>query len=402
MAAPDESERRSRSLVDALARPLQAFLAMEAASGILLFGSALVALVWANLHSQSYAGTFEHPFDLGAAEGLTPRTFINDVLMSIFFFVVGMEIKRELVVGELDSVGKATLPALAALGGIVVPAAIFLAFNWGGRGQHGWGIPMATDIAFCVGILTLLESRVPRSLVVFVTALAIFDDVGGILVIALFYGSGLHLAWLGGALLVSLVLFAMNRAFVRNGLVYAFLGAVLWYFIHHGGVHATISGVVLGLAIPARARGDAEAPIQRFIHGLHPFVAFLVMPVFALANSGVVIRGDGVQVVSPVSLGAALGLFAGKPLGIFVFTALAVKLGVSPMPAFATWGKLFGVAVVAGIGFTVALFIAALAFPEAPELLAQAKVGILVGSLASGGVGFALLRASGPKADRRP
>jgi Na+:H+ antiporter, NhaA family len=394
-AAPERARRPS--LLGAVVRPFQAFLALEASSGILLLGAAVVALVWANVLPSTYAGTFDHRLALASGEGFTLRAFINDGLMSIFFFVVGMEIKRELVAGELDSVGKASLPAVAALGGILVPAGIFLAFNAGGRGQHGWGIPMATDIAFCVGILTLLEARVPRSLVVFVTALAIFDDVGGILVIALFYGSGLHLGWLGAALAATLVLAAMNRAYVRSGLAYAFVGAALWYFIHHGGVHATIAGVVLGLAIPARASGDAEAPIGRFIHALHPSVAFLVMPVFALANSGVELRGDGLHITSPVSLGAALGLFAGKPLGIFTFTALALKLGLSPMPAAATWGKLFGVAVVAGIGFTVALFIAALAFPEAPELLDQAKVGILLGSFASGLVGFALLRLSGEK-----
>jgi NhaA family Na+:H+ antiporter len=398
MTEPTAPERATRSaLLDAVVRPFQVFLALEASSGILLLGSAFFALVWANVHPSSYTGTFDYRLALASGEGFTLRAFINDGLMTIFFFVVGMEIKRELVVGELDSVGKASLPAVAALGGVLVPAGIFFAFNAGGSGQHGWGIPMATDIAFCVGILTILEARVPRSLVVFVTALAIFDDVGGILVIALFYGRGLHLEWLAGALAASLVLVAMNRAGVRNGLAYAVVGAALWYLIHHGGVHATIAGVVLGLAIPARARGDGEAPIHGFIHALHPFVAFLVMPVFALANSGVELRGDGLNITAPVSLGAALGLFAGKPLGIFAFTAVALKLGVSPMPAGASWSKLFAVAVVAGIGFTVALFIASLAFPEAPALLDEAKIGILLGSFASGVVGFVLLRFSDPK-----
>jgi NhaA family Na+:H+ antiporter len=362
------------------------------------------------------------------------RALINDGLMTIFFFVVGMEIKRELATGELNTTSKALLPAVAAVGGMALPAALFAAINRHGTGRAGWGIPMATDIAFCIGVLTLLKRRVPRALIVFVTALAIFDDIGGILVIAIFYGESLHFAWLLGAGFVSLLLFAMNRAYVGNGFVYAVLGGVLWYALHSSGVHATISGVILGAAIPARPQRDArevlaelgayanalharddeelcgaelrmidekleeiEAPLHRFVHTLHPLMAFGIMPLFALANSGVSLRGFGIDsLLAPVTLGAALGLFVGKQLGIFSFTVLAVKLRLAPMPGNASLRKLFGVSVMAGIGFTVALFIAALAYRQTPLLLDQAKLGIVLGSLASGLGGYVLLRMPEP------
>jgi Na+:H+ antiporter, NhaA family len=433
-------ERARARLFGAVARPLQAFLRLEAASGILLLLCAVGALVWVNLSPRSYATGFDTVLVLGAGKAVATfslRALINDGLMTVFFFVVGMEIKRELVVGELNSVAKASLPAIAAVGGMALPAVIFLAFNWGGAGQHGWGIPMATDIAFCIGILTLLRDRVPRALVVFVIALAIFDDIGGILVIALFYGHGLSVPWLLGAAALTIALVAMNRAYVINGLAYAIVGAGLWYALLQGGIHATISGVVLGLMIPARPQRssrevlrelakhvsdldrkppdeeldgaeilaieekleDLQAPLQRFLHLLHPFMAFLIMPIFALANSGVALGGTVLSALaSPVALGTAIGLFAGKQLGIFGLTMLAVRLGVAPMPGNASRMKLFGVSVISGIGFTVALFIAALAYDRAVELQDQAKVGILLGSLSAGLVGFLVLRfeRSGP------
>jgi NhaA family Na+:H+ antiporter len=409
---------------------------MEAAGGILLLACAVAALVWANVDWPSYRGVFEYSLGLAAGDSVSRfsvRALINDGLMAIFFFVVGMEIKRELVTGELNTAGKASLPAVAAIGGMLVPSAIFLAFNWGGEGSAGWGIPMATDIAFCVGILTLLKGRVPHALVVFVTALAIFDDIGGILVIAFFYGHGLSVPWLIAAGVCVLVLFVLNRAYTVNGLAYGVVGAALWYALHHGGIHATIAGVILGLMIPARpqrpARGvlrelsehvselnqkprhetlegaeilaieekleDLQAPVHRFIHLLHPFVAFLIMPVFALANSGVFLRDAGfATVLAPVALGTAAGLFVGKQLGIFGLTLLAIRLGLAPMPGGASQAKLYGVSVIAGIGFTVALFIASLAYPNAPLLLDEAKVGILLGSLAAGICGFLILRLS--------
>jgi Na+:H+ antiporter, NhaA family len=422
-------------LFGVVVRPLQAFMQMEAGSGILLLLAAAAALVWANLHGASYLGLVHYPLTAGAGSGVehfTVGELVNDGLMTLFFFVVGMEIKRELVVGELNSLPKASLPAIAAIGGMVVPAGIYLAFNWGGTGQQGWGIPMATDIAFCVGILTLLQRRVPRALVVFVTALAIFDDIGGILVIAIFYGHGLSVGWVLVAAVLTLLLFGFNRRYVRNGVAYAALGGALWYAMFRSGIHATIAGVVSGLMIPARPPRpsrevlhelaahvgelerapdddlgsaeilmieekleDLEAPLDRFVHLLHPYVAYLVMPVFALVNSGVSLRDTGVaSLTSRVALGTALGLFVGKQIGIYLCAALPIRLGFAPMPGAAPRTKLYAVSIVAGIGFTVALFIATLAFRGAPLHLAEAKVGILLGSLVSGVAGAALLRLS--------
>jgi NhaA family Na+:H+ antiporter len=431
---PRTSVRARGRLFGAVVRPLQAFLRLEASSGLLLLSAAACALVWANVDIESYRRVFEHPLSIGAgawSAHFTVAELINDGLMTLFFFVVGMEIKHELTVGELDTVPKAILPAIAAIGGMLVPAGIFLAFNWGQAGMHGWGIPMATDIAFCVGVLTLLQRRVPRALVVFVTALAIFDDIGGILVIAFFYGHGLDAAWLFAALGITLLLLLFNRQYVQNGVVYAIAGSALWFALHRSGIHATISGVVTGLMIPARPprpwrevigdlaqhvtrldrdAGDddlgaaeilmieekleeLEAPLQRFVHVLHPYVAFWIMPIFALANSGVSLRGAGLSIfTTPVAIGVALGLFVGKQLGIFASTALTVRLGFAPMPGGAPASKLYGASIVAGVGFTVALFIATLAFPDDAALLADAKAGILVGSLAAGLMGAAVLR----------
>jgi NhaA family Na+:H+ antiporter len=440
------SETLVKPVFGAVLRPIRTFFALEAASGVLLLACAVVALAWVNLGGAgSYRAVFAYPITLGVGETvvrLPVHEIVNDGLMTIFFFVVGMEIKRELVLGELRTPAQAALPAIAAAGGMLLPAAIFVAFNRGGPGQPGWGIPMATDIAFCIGVLTLLKTRVPHALIVFVTALAIFDDIGGILVIACFYGQGLHATWLGAAGAITVALVVMSRAGVRSGVAYAAMGALLWCALHHGGIHATISGVVLGLAIPARARDlprralehlashtaallqhgsdeelDAEAicgiertlegiepPLSRFLHLLHPWVAFAIMPAFAFANSGVDLRAlDAAQLTSKLAVGTAVALVVGKLIGIFSFTAAAVKTGVAPMPGGVSHAKLLGVSIVAGIGFTVALFIAALAYPGHPELLDQAKVGILAGSITAGLLGAGVLRltpAIGPPSGR--
>ncbi len=423
----------------AVVRPVEQFFRLEAAGGIVLLAAAAAALAWANLGG---AGSYQALFGARVAVGSGPmaaeftlRELVNDGLMTLFFFLVGMEIKRELVLGELRSFSQAALPLVAAVGGMAAPAAIYLALSGPGPARAGWGIAMATDIAFAVGVLTMLRSRVPQALFVFLMAVAIFDDIGGILVIAFFYGSGVSAGWLAAAAALAGVLALLGRFYVRRGLVWAFFGALLWWALHHAGIHATLAGVVVGLSVPARAAVPARAvidalarharalaesssddeldgesirgveralearqsPLGRFEALLHPWVAFAVVPLFALANSGVELAGLSTErVAGGVALGAALGLFAGKQLGIFAFAAAAVKLGLAPMPSGATWGKLFGTSVLAGIGFTVALFIAGLAFPGHPELLEEAKVGILAGSLAAGVTGAAVLRATGP------
>lgn len=443
MPAPS-LELRLQPLFGAVLRPIRAFLALEAASGILLLSAAVAALCWVNLGgAASYHALLSAQLVLGAGDfsaTFSLNDLVNDGLMTIFFFVVGMEIKRELMLGELASVSRALLPAVAALGGMVVPALIFVAFNGAGPARSGWGIPMATDIAFCIGVLTLLKSRVPYGLIVFVTALAIFDDIGGILVIALFYGHGLDVWWLGSAAAVSLVAIGMGRAQARSGFAWAAVGALLWLALHRGGIHATIAGVVIGLCVPARpgtsprlaltalashltsltarpvdealdteALGGLEqglealeSPIDRFLHLLHPWTAFLIMPVFALANSGVDVRNMGPsQLASAVTLGTSVALVGGKLIGIFTFTAVSVRLGLAPMPGGASHAKLFGAAVVAGIGFTVALFIAGLAYPERPDFLDQARLGILAGSIMAGLAGAAILLMT-PRLSRAP
>jgi NhaA family Na+:H+ antiporter len=417
-------------------RPFQAFLRLQAASGILLLLAAVAAFVWANVSNDSYNGVFEYPLALGAGGAtyaFTLREFINDVLMSVFFFVVGMEINRELAVGELRTLRRASLPAVAAVGGMIVPVMIYWLLNAGTPAAKGWAIPIATDIAFSIGCLTVLKNRVPQALAVFLTAFAIFDDIGGILVIALFYGGQIQLLWVGIAVLVAGLLYTIGKRHVTNALVYTVVGVSLWYAVHHSGIHATIAGVVVGLMVPARALRssrevlqeltehtsgllakssdeelesaeilqieekleDLQAPLHRFVHALHPVVGFVIMPVFALANSGVSLAGMGVaDVLSPVALGIALGLLVGKQIGIFSFTFAAVRLGLSPMPGDASYAKLYGVSVVAGIGFTVSLFIAGLAFHDAPELLKQAKLGVLLGSFIAGIIGCAVLAAT--------
>ncbi len=442
---PSPPRTSAAPLFTAVLRPIQAFLRTEAAGGVVLLGCAVAALALANSPlSAGYRALLAAPLGLRVgplATEFTAAALVNDGLMTIFFFVVGMEIKRELATGELRTLRQALLPLVGALGGMVVPAAVFLAFNAGTPAAVGWGVPMATDIAFCVGVLTLLRSRVPYALVVFVTALAIFDDIGGILVIAVFYGHGLHPAWLALAGGATAVLAVMSRASVRSPAAYGLAAAVLWLALHHGGIHATVAGVVAGLAIPARARRsprsvlrdvaahaaellrtpedeeqdgaavaeleerleDLESPLARFVHALHPWVAFGIMPVFALANAGVDLRAlEPAQLGGPLAVGTALALFAGKQVGIFASTWLAVRAGLAPMPGRASAAKLLGVSAVAGIGFTVALVIAGLAFGDAPRQLDEAKVGILAGSLVAGLAGAAVLRLTGRVDARAP
>jgi NhaA family Na+:H+ antiporter len=369
-----------------LAASLIGFFRVEAASGIVLFAAACAALVWANSPlGPGYARLFAWP------AALPLHLVVQEGLMTVFFFVVGMEIKRELVAGELRSLRSALLPAAAALGGMAAPAAIYALLNQGGPGARGWAIPMATDIAFCAGCLTLLGRRAPRALVVFLTALAIFDDLGGVLVIALFYGRTFSAPWLLVVAAVAGLVILGNRKGLTHWVVYLAAGVALWVAMYESGVHPTIAGVLLGLLIPTAPADDA--PVDRMIAALHPWVAFGVMPLFALSSAGVALGGMSMaSLLSPVTLGAGLGLFLGKQAGIFLVAIAAVRAGLAPMPGDARPAQLYGVAVIGGIGFTVALFIAELAFPEAPALLAAAKVGIIGGSLLAGAFGSVVLR----------
>lgn len=383
------------------------FLKTEAAGGVVLMFAAILALIWANSPAASVLQsllTAPVGFRFGAV-GLEKDLlhWINDGLMAIFFLVVGLEIKREATSGELSSLKRAALPAFAALGGMVVPALIYVAFNTGGNGEtlRGWAIPAATDIAFAVGVLALLGDRVPSTLRIFLLALAIIDDLGAIIVIALFYTESLNLTALAasGAALAALVV--MNRSGVRKVAPYLLIGAVMWVCVLKSGIHATLAGVALAFTIPLARPGEDHhhSPGGTLEHALHPWVAFAIMPIFALANAGVSLAGISLAgVLQPVPLGVALGLFLGKQLGVFGFAWLAVRSGICARPAGATWGQVYGVAVVTGIGFTMSLFIGNLAFPG-EEYAAAVRIGVLGGSVLSAVVGYAVLSALGR---RRP
>jgi len=384
-----------------LLRPIDRFLKIEAASGILLLGCALIALGWANSpYGASYHALWRTP--LGVELGRLSfqkdlQFFINDGLMAVFFFVVGLEIRRELFDGELSDARRAALPAVAALGGMLAPALIYLAFNPSAPGKNGWGVPMATDIAFAVGILTLLGKRVPGALRVLLLALAIIDDIGAVLVIALFYSTGLELGGLvvaGGGVVAILL---MQRLGLRRPIFYLGPALVCWSGLLASGVHPAISGVIVGLLTPARvtlgAGGEAISPVVRLRDLLHPWVSRLIMPLFALANAGVTI-GE-VRLTEPgaprIALGLGLGLLLGKPIGIVLASIAAVRSGLGALPRGIGLRELLVVGAAGGIGFTMALFVAHLAFPN-PELLAVAKLAVLVGSALSAAVGLVLGR----------
>lgn len=422
---------RRRRAIGPLLSNLQEFIREEGGGGILLLVATLIALLWANsAWAPQYASLWNTNLRLGIGEwGLSKSLllWINDGLMAVFFFVVGLEIKRELLVGELSNPRQALFPIVAALGGMLAPAAVYTAFNFGTPGESGWAIPVATDIAFALGVLSLLGRRVPFALKIFLTAVAIVDDIGAVLIIAVFYSH--EIAWaslaLAGAALLLLVL--LNRFSVRNLWPYALLGLVLWLAFLQSGIHATIAGVLLAATIPANPRIDrqsfldksraylkkfeetgeagdsilmngeqlaavrelersAEAvlsPLQRLENGLHPIVAYAIMPIFALANAGVVIGGEqGASLFSPVGMGVATGLILGKQMGIFSFAWIFTRMGVTSRPRGLRWRHIYGAAWLGGIGFTMSLFITGLAFGD-PGQIASAKMGILVGSVVS-------------------
>ncbi|WP_440779841.1 Na+/H+ antiporter NhaA [Pseudomonas syringae] len=367
------------------------FFAAESAGGLVLMAAALAALIVANSPlADSYFAALHAVF-----AGLSVSHWINDGLMAIFFMLVGLEIKREVLAGQLASWSQRALPGFAALGGMVVPALIYVAFNWGLPDTiGGWAIPAATDIAFALGVLSLLGKRVPLSLKIFLSALAILDDLGAVLIIALFYTSDLSIPMLLAALGSIAVLVALNRLGVKKLLPYLVIGALLWFFMLQSGIHATLAGVALALCIPlGKPDEEARSPLLHLEEKLHPWVAFAVVPIFGFANAGVSLSGiTADKLVDPVPLGVALGLLVGKQVGIFAMAALAIRAGLARLPDGSNWGQLYGVAALCGIGFTMSLFIGALAFPGTPELVDEVKVGVLIGSVLSAVLGVVVLR----------
>lgn len=414
----------NRRLARNLGRPLNRFLHVEAAGGIVLLMATAAALIWANSPwSDSYHQLWESEVELhigdinvfskAGLEHFTLEEFVNDALMAVFFFVVGLEIKRELVTGTLRDKRDAALPAIAALGGMVVPALIYTAFNAGGPGSNGWGIPVATDIAFALGVVSLLGDKIPRGLRVFLLSLAIVDDIGAILVIAIFYTADLSFGWLLAALAIAAAVYGLRRARVWYIPLYVLIGAFLWWATFKSGVHATIAGVGLGLLTPAKPlQSDGQArefaawlrdkpevfPAdvrfagfhmresvsvgERLENAIHPFTSYLIIPIFALANAGVELSVDGLRdaASSSVTLGVVLGLVVGKTVGVTVFSLAATRFGLANMPRGMGTSQLVGLSMLAGIGFTVSLFVTGLAGFDDQALVDDAKIGILVAS----------------------
>lgn len=380
-----------------LTRPLEEFLSTETLGGILLLAAAAAALLWTNLAGDSYHDLWSARFGVDldfVSLDLALVAWVNDAFMAVFFFVVGLEIKREVLRGELGDRRKAALPIAAAVGGMIAPATIFYALNAGTDGDRGWGIPMATDIAFAVGVLALLGKRVPASLKVFLLTLAIADDLGAILVIALFYTGTIDLAWLGLAVALLALTYAMGQADIRYAIVYVALAVVTWVAVHESGVHATIAGVTFALVIPinwhtgqqqlqsaTEQAGMGPPTLDRLEHALHSWTSYVIVPIFALANAGIALDGNAIAdaASSRVTLGVVLGLVIGKPLGILVFSWLAARTGLATLPRGVTWPHLFGAGLIAGIGFTVSIFITDLAYTDAARI-EHAKLGILAAS----------------------
>ena len=441
--------RSDRFVPRRIVAPALRFMAAATAGGVAMLVAAIVALVWAN---SPWHGGYEALWDTHLAvslgelielDHLTLRNWVNDGAMAVFFLLVGLEIKRELVLGELRDPRAAALPALAALGGMVLPATIYALLNAGQPGADGWGIPVATDIAFAVGVVTLVGSRLPLGARIFILTLAVVDDIGGILVIAVFYASDVSVGWLGVAAAAIAATLVVRRLEIQSFAPYVFLGGLTWLAFHEAGVEAAIAGVIFGLLTPTRpfhdpagfapnaralvdridaTRADGHispeerdenevrledlsryallsvSPLERLEHRLGPWVAFLIVPLFALANAGVRI-GEG-DIDSRVVLGVGLGLVLGKTIGVFSFTVLAVRLGLGRLPAGTRWSHIFGLGVTAGIGFTVALYIAGLSFDDA-DLTSSAKLGVLSASVVAGVLGYLVLRAS-PRAQHSP
>ncbi|MFM9017970.1 MAG: Na+/H+ antiporter NhaA [Actinomycetota bacterium] len=425
--------RSPRASARLVAGPIRSFMAWEAAGGAALLLATIVALVWANVDTSGYEAFWSTPITLGVDGSVLDTDLakvVNDGLMTLFFLLIGLEVKRELAVGELSTPRAAAVPFAAALGGMLLPAAIYLAFTAGGPAQDGWGIPMATDVAFALAVLAALRSRVPPALWAFLLGVAVIDDIGAILVIAIAYSSGIQGAWLAAAVAALVAFWVLTRLHVQARVPYVALGVLAWAFTAASGVHATIAGVAVGLLTPAvplqrpaavsaeahrvadetsdsPAGPDAESeswmhlaelsrqavsPLTRAVHALHPWSSFVILPIFALANAGIVFGAGALSAEGAVgaALGVGLGLLIGKAVGIPLGAWIAIRMGVGRMPSGARWGQMLGIGLVAGIGFTVSLFVTELAFDD-PSLADAARIGVLAGSVLAAVAGAVVL-----------
>ena len=391
-------------MIQHISKPFKWFFKLEAASGLVLLFAAIIALFVSNSELASiYYDILNSYFALGFGEfklKLSVLHWINDVLMAIFFFLVSLEIKREFIQGELSNPKQASLPIIAAVGGMLVPALIYVAINFGNSETlKGWAIPSATDIAFSLGVLSLLGKRVPISLKVFLTALAIIDDLGAIVIIAFFYSGKIQAMYLILMLVSIIILIIFNRLNIRSFIPYLIVGIFLWDFTHSSGIHATIAGVLLALTIPHKDKKNESSHKNSMLikleHAISPYVAFGIMPIFAFANAGVSLEGLSIAtLMNPVPLGILCGLFFGKQFGVFIFSYVSIKLKFAEMPNDSDWLKLYGVGVLTGIGFTMSLFVGNLAFVETTQYLSGVKIGVLLGSLASTLFGYILILLS--------
>ncbi len=384
-------------MINYITSPFKWFFKLEAASGLVLLISAVIALFISNSNlSNLYFETLNRYLFVGINNfgiKMSLLHWINDALMAVFFFFVTLEIKREFLQGELSNRKQALLPIIAAIGGMLVPALIYIYINFhNGDTLNGWAIPSATDIAFSLGVLSLLGSRVPISLKVFLTALAIIDDLGAIVIIAFFYSGDLSIKYLSLLLITFIALIILNKFNIKKFIPYLLLGLILWFFTHESGIHATISGVLLATVIPHRRKEKDFSLLTKIEHNISPYVAFGIMPLFALANAGVSLSGMNFDsLLLPVPLGILLGLFIGKQVGVFLFSIISIKLKIAQMPNNANWLNFYGVGVLTGIGFTMSLFVGNLAFVENVHYISGVKIGVLTGSLLSTVFGYVLL-----------
>ena len=390
-------------MIKSLSKPFKWFFKLEAASGLVLLIAAIIALIVSNsTYEKLYFNTLEQYLFIGVNNlglKLSVHHWINDALMAIFFFFVTLEIKREFIQGELSNLKKALLPIIGAVGGMLVPALFYIIINYDNpETLNGWAIPSATDIAFSLGILSLLGSRVPISLKIFLTALAIIDDLGAILIIAFFYSGDLSISYLSLILISYMFLLLLNKFNVKKFLPYLLIGIFMWFFTYKSGIHATIAGVLLASTIPHRKKEKDFSLLIKIEHLISPYVAFMIMPLFAFANAGVSLNGLSISsLMLPVPFGILMGLFFGKQLGVMVFSLISVKLKIAQMPDNSNWLSLYGVSILTGIGFTMSLFVGNLAFAENVEYIDGVKIGVLAGSLLSTIFGYFLLLLTSKK-----